>query len=297
MINQPAPLTINKTGANQVWDLSSAVGDQEITNFFTHLANTTDSNNFPSANYAEKDTVENTETFYLKTSSGLSIVEQFSPGNQVRLDLSSDPMEFLKFPLSYNDSYQETFDGTIEITQSGQTLTRSGNIEINAEGYGKLILPHDTIKNVLMVRKVLDYSDANGGNTIRTYNDTIFNWYNSSMSTYIASYVVRYSNGDKQLSSLSYIQQEDLLTGFPQKWQHYSSKIILYPNPTNESVYLSSLKHPAKIDIYNIEGQRVKELRTRQKTKKINLSDFSDGVYYIVLTTKLGSYNKRLIVK
>lgn len=290
---RPAPFKVSKTGANKTWDLSSVNG-QSITYFIVDPDSTADGGKYPNADYASVDTVQNTESFYTSSGADLSLVGQFIP-NQVRSGYKNDLREILKFPISYNDSHQETFSGTTENLLVGQTYNRSGDSKIKAAGYGTLILPYGTVNNVLMVRRVLNYSDESGGNTVANYKDTIIRWYNASTTRFIASYVVNYSDGNQQTEGLTYLKQDDLITSVPENSRSFSN-LSLYPNPAKHHVKLTNLPQSTTIDIYNIEGKKVRESEhISQKSKKLNVSEYSPGIYFINIQTEKGRQTKRFI--
>lgn len=66
---------------------------------------------------------------------------------------------------------------------------------IEADGYGDVIMPYDTIKNVLRVQYVAVYEDKFMGATIVSYVDTINLWYNAQTGDPIATTTVFYANG------------------------------------------------------------------------------------------------------
>ncbi|MFB6258628.1 MAG: hypothetical protein ABEH38_08030, partial [Flavobacteriales bacterium] len=87
-----------------------------------------------------------------------------------------------------------------------------------ADGYGKLILPYDTVNNVLRIRNVGSYQDTTGsGFTVATHQDTIITFYNTSINHRIASITSLYSNGSRQSYQATYLSQSDLATALRQE--------------------------------------------------------------------------------
>ena len=72
------------------------------------------------------------------------------------------------------------------------------------------------------------------------------------------------------------------------------TKIMVFPNPTTHYISISS---PAtkidEIEIFNSEGRLIKKAEIRNETTKIEVNDFSAGVYYIRTYTK-GNFIKSL---
>ena len=68
--------------------------------------------------------------------------------------------------------------------------------------------------------------------------------------------------------------------------------IAIYPNPTNGQITIKS-NNFKKVDIYNINGSLLKTA----KTQKIDLSNFSKGVYFAKVTTNQGTTTKKIILQ
>ena len=63
------------------------------------------------------------------------------------------------------------------------------------------------------------------------------------------------------------------------------SIIIIYPNPTSEYINIESVNNIDKIRIFDIQSRVVFSERINSKTKKINISNFSTGVYITEIVT------------
>jgi hypothetical protein len=80
------------------------------------------------------------------------------------------------------------------------------------------------------------------------------------------------------------------------------SSISIYPNP---SIGLFTVEfkrvteNNSNISIVNSIGNVVfsEELKIGESLRKINLSDFSKGIYFIELQTELGVYKKKIILQ
>jgi len=54
-----------------------------------------------------------------------------------------------------------------------------------------------------------------------------------------------------------------------------------YPNPADEYLYLSAAKNIEKIEIYNLLGKQVINQQISKRTYKTNISNLSQGVYFL----------------
>ena len=73
------------------------------------------------------------------------------------------------------------------------------------------------------------------------------------------------------------------------------NSITLYPNPTSKDVNISSENIINSIEVFNSIGQRVYQTKVNSKSKSINISSLSKGVYIIVANTDKGYIRKKLI--
>ncbi len=96
---------------------------------------------------------------------------------------------------------------------------------------------------------------------------------------YMSEYVTNCSNPFARLTD---IIEED-------------NSIILYPNPTNKEVNISSESIINSIEVFNSLGQKVYQVKVKQKEKTLDISSFSKGVYIIGVNTDRGYIRKKLI--
>lgn len=74
-----------------------------------------------------------------------------------------------------------------------------------------------------------------------------------------------------------------------------NNNLIVYPNPATHKVNISSLQG-STIEIYNMQGEKVKALSDFSGNSTIDVSDFSDGIYLIRCRSIKGIY-KTMFVK
>ena len=72
-----------------------------------------------------------------------------------------------------------------------------------------------------------------------------------------------------------------------------SVSFSIYPNPTNSILNIKTDEKISKIDVYNLQGQRIKTL----KNKQINIQKLSSGIYIIKITTTDKKVGIRRIIK
>lgn len=75
-----------------------------------------------------------------------------------------------------------------------------------------------------------------------------------------------------------------------------SSSMVIYPNPANDFVTIESLNMAIdEIVIYDITGKIRKSILPTTNTIKVNVSNLSDGVYFIKLNSKEESITRKFI--
>lgn len=67
--------------------------------------------------------------------------------------------------------------------------------------------------------------------------------------------------------------------------------IKIYPNPAKDNIVIEGISE-AKIELYNLQGQFIKNMKASGNKTSIDLSDVNNGVYSIRITT-----DERIIVK
>ena len=73
-----------------------------------------------------------------------------------------------------------------------------------------------------------------------------------------------------------------------------SMSITVYPNPTNGLVHIEiPNQNMQNIKVYDLQGQLIKETNQSQ----FNLSNYSNGPYFIKAQTNQGIYTYKLIKK
>jgi hypothetical protein len=73
------------------------------------------------------------------------------------------------------------------------------------------------------------------------------------------------------------------------------SSLNLFPNPSNGDLYIQSNINYNKIEVFSLQGQLVFSLKSG--TSKIDVSNFENGFYFIVLSNEIGQTITQRFVK
>jgi hypothetical protein len=70
------------------------------------------------------------------------------------------------------------------------------------------------------------------------------------------------------------------------------TNISIYPNPTNNTLFISGNETPIAVAIYNVLG---KEVLSIKNTNNINVQALPSGVYVIRISDGVGQTNRKFI--
>ena len=288
---------VSQTGADQTWDFSSAFGTLVTINFIDPSASM-DAASFPQATLVSTQTIGGIymEDYYSSSSSDFSFEGNYAPSYW--RTIYSDKQEYLKFPITYNDVFNETYSGTYEFIPTGTTYNRVGTIEISADGYGDLILPYTTVHNVLKIKITFDYTDTDPNTSAMTSSTEVTNvWYDTANRLYLASTTEDYTGGTLQGSTATYLSQSDLALGVEDS--HLTdSKVTLYPNPADNYFNVKNSSNAVlKGSIYDLDGRNVESITINHGNTQINTSNLHSGVYLIRFVKGSQFYTEELVVE
>lgn len=166
------------SGANVTWDFSNLVANGDtMTEWMVAPSATSYASQFPTANLVEK---YSDGTFVFANISGnqnhlVGYVD--SIGNFVTK--YPNPVLFMQRPITYNDVFTDAF--TAQITGTSFSLNGSGNTNIEADGYGTLILPNGTFNNVLRVHySMVEVDTLVGFGSYTTTHAETYVWFDNA---------------------------------------------------------------------------------------------------------------------
>ena len=78
------------------------------------------------------------------------------------------------------------------------------------------------------------------------------------------------------------------------------TKYLIFPNPANQSVLISSNNEPIKsVKLFDNIGRLIlsQEITLFEKEVQINLSNYSEGIYIIQISSESQSVNSKISIK
>ena len=293
IVNPDYMFDVSQSGPNQSWDFSSASGSSELYSFIDK-SSASQAATFPLSNLVSIWTYNNAEGYLTSSASEIAILGTYASGTGTVI--YTDKQEYLKFPISYNDVFNETFSGTVE-NEASQTFDRSGNIQIMADGYGDLILPYTTINNVLRIKVTNTYRDTFMGFELPLLNDVIYIWYDAFNKSYLASATKLYYDGSLAASYATYLAESDLILGVKDS-SFAKNQLSVFPNPAEDYCVIKNSSYDLiSASIYDLRGSLIKTITIENGENKIETSNLLSGVYLIKYQKGAEFYVNRLMVK
>lgn len=166
--NNTSYVSPGNAGANQTWDLSSLTSTGTLT---TTVASAT--NNGANLSFS---TGSGSIAYYSVNSSAMEMVELYTSNTTITY---SNGEKALQYPLTYNSNYTDTFRATF-MSGGIYPAVRAGQNMLTVDGYGTLILPNQTITDVLRINLQENYADTidmAGSPYIINYSTNIYLWY------------------------------------------------------------------------------------------------------------------------
>jgi hypothetical protein len=139
-------------GAMQTWDFSGLTEASEEEMLFVDPASTYFTSDFPNATFCGI-TWDDAYTYYEADPStleneGSAII--IGPGDTAKYLMNIDLERVLELPYTYGDQFSDTYSGTF--SAMGFVGTMNGTVDLEADGYGTLILPTGTYANTVRYR-------------------------------------------------------------------------------------------------------------------------------------------------
>jgi len=152
------------------------------------------------------------------------------------------------------------------------------------------IITHDSLMSIFNSNH--NFLESNG-----LYNRENLAWsdytYNNGDLTYLSNWIT------SRLASLDIKFTEDCIPLSINENNIKSRMVIIYPNPTNDLIYINSkMFHDYKVSIYNNLGQVVlQEFFKNQYNISISLGNFKNGIYFIKFENEEHHEIQKIILK
>lgn len=292
------PVEPGPAGESQTWDMSHLSESEEGYFKFMMPSQSPFGYLFPQADICGKSWTDS-YSFYGSDAGSLAqlgnclLLDTIAPPDDTVKSVYSDSEVLFNFPFSYNDMHTDVFAGTNYALGFSEEFT--GDISVEADGYGTLILPNATYNNVL--RYHFDRNQS-GDFSPDQYKEQ-WGWI-SEDHTFWLLLMETITTSLSTTSLVWYNKQPDLVLSVPPV---SNPSITLYPNPIRPGDQLSVFWHktgPVSIGIYDMTGKRLTE-ETRILTAGKNILNASQiidqpGIYIVKLQNVESNFNCKVVV-
>ncbi|MBK6732056.1 MAG: T9SS type A sorting domain-containing protein [Bacteroidetes bacterium] len=287
-----------EAGAGVIWDFSAITITGPVTVFNNvNPAATPYAASFGLATLAV--TPDNTNFGYFQvTAAQYNSLGVGTPGASISY---SNAETIFSFPLTYNTTNDDTFAASFVSTGVG--FNRSGNVHMEADGYGTLILPSGTFTNVLRVKVEEDYSDESIGLPVPLsieYETELYYWFMEGLTGplfYYANMVTSSITGTTT-TELGSLNPEAVVS--IQNVSLPENLIHVFPNPATENLYIQNMNNIEfeNIALYNMMGQSVLNQTMNNETiTAINIEELPAGIYTLQLRNESGTLSKMISIE
>lgn len=277
-------------GANQNWNFGNLVADSSAIVFVELPSATPQGGEFPNATAA---VVNPDGTQYFQASSGL--LELVGPSLLGQTAPLSNPASYLPFPCTFQTSWEDDFDGSIDLM--GFPLSVSGNVIGIADGYGTLVLPEGTVNDVLRVRRItttiIDITGFGSGEL----EENAFAFYRVGLGLPILEIASTAGElpllGPLEFQSLKWV---DVTTVGIEDLFSSNIGVEVFPNPATNNVQVNfglAGGRTVAIELFDINGRQVRSVAMNTgnsgvHTGMVDVSELSSGVYMLRITDNTG---------
>lgn len=268
-------------GAGMTWDLTGLTVTSSLTGAYISCPGGPGCASFPGS------------TLVLSMSDGTK--EYYRADNMVYANTGSDsgtlqvaytdPEEIVQYPSAFSSAHSDDFEGSYQ--DGTQGYIRDGNVNVQADGWGTLMLPTGTFTNVLRIHYTETFSDsAIGQPGLFNYISDNYLWLSPTHRGPLASIKIRSAGGAPAVTSAYYTNQ--VPTGIEDITGQQQDGILLYPNPVaNESRLYLSIVSPSRtaavITVADINGRitPVQEITQFGNNYILNVENLPKGLYIV----------------
>lgn len=294
--------TPGASGSGQVWDFSTISTSGKI---HPLKINSSPSENLDGLSENNLSLTDNGYEYILfSESNGFQEVGYINSEKHLSLTYS-DPIERMRFPLQFGDSYSDSFSGTA-FYNGRSRIDLTGTFRVAADGWGTLVLPNHILYNVVRVKSVRSSLQTNVCGTL-TSTTTRYQWYAPGYRYPVLSYTetAQDTTSEKPVVTKAawlcvdqpYNPQTPatLPAGQVTQTADQSVTVMVYPNPfRDKTTFHYFLRKPlvVTIELFDMTGKKIDRMVDRQNQSgglhegvidalELNLNP---GIYYVRFT-------------
>ncbi len=219
----------------------------------------------------------------------------------VDVAFKSDTIETkYQFPMTFQQVFHTNGYTFIDLNPAADfKIKQHRSVTSTLDGYGQLILPFGTF-DVLRLKREINEIDSiyqtffGAGTWIGTppIQTVEYEWIGQNNKDALLKIVLANNNGTSQIRTIEY---QDIYLGLDAGLSENGLEASVFPNPTSNGVEVKSSSPLSMIRLLDSKGTLLDEfVDLNSLTYKIDLSNFGQGLYFLMLTTGEGSKTIRL---
>lgn len=223
-------------------------------------------------------------------------------GNEV--PFQSDTIEVaMKYPMSFGDAYSGRAYSKVDFNPIFNGIfIQYRQRETVVDGYGSLITPYGSFNTIRVKHTIQEldslYADLFGFATwipLQLPTQNIYEWWAKDELVPVLKIETQLINGDEVVSLIEY---KDTYLGLTNSLFSNDINFELYPNPSNDELYIEAEMAIQSITIYSADGRHILEEVGNLDTKlRIDTSSIEGGNYIVLVTTKAGQKTERILIQ
>ncbi|MEZ4922097.1 MAG: T9SS type A sorting domain-containing protein [Crocinitomicaceae bacterium] len=295
------------TGTGVTWDYSTLLGYSQtgpLLDTIKYSASSSDYSSFSSSLYQDDLNASGGDYFKNYADSVLSFGYTFTVDiYPIKIMNNIDAEKILEFPMNQGDNFVDSVYGQVDVLS--QLFDMYGQVSINADGSGTLLLGDSTFTNVLRIKMIetlyidtayvgFPINNDVGGIVTRTmysyydlanYDFPVFRHgtidVNTNMfgGTFAAVYSV------VELDWVDAGVEEEVIEG-----------LSIYPNPSNDVINISSTNID-QLMIVNALGQTIQTIVKPKSIETIDISNLEAGIYFVQVKRGNATRTEKFTVK
>jgi hypothetical protein len=278
-------------GDNQTWDFSQLQFEQPFTGFVKKSVFSNFQSVFPQSNTV---LAEFNSLFYLNVTKDQVVQNGYISSDGSTKITYSVPFVKMKFPFAFGDIYSGSVIGTFE-GPGNSTGNITGSYTVEADGYGTLILPNNSVFNDVLRVNTHKFYDNQLTNSVQHVDIVTVRWYNS-IHRYPLLVLTKYTTSGDGIESINYqaAYNSDAIrsTLDLSSLSLSDDNLTLFPNPVTTSLNMtfdSPVSGNMNIQIYHADGKQIKSfnqdyiLGTHNYNLSKEISGLLPGPYILVV--------------
>ena len=287
-------------GINQVWDFSTIQIKKDFEGFVDYTSKSAYGLEFSNSN-AVLDEFGN-KFFFNVSKSGIEHYGMVSKSGNTIIKYTT-PFIKMKYPFAFGDNYTGAYTGTYA-NKTKVFGDINAQFLVEADAWGKLILPGNTYENSLRVKTIREITRTTGTRSYQIIYET-YRWYveNHRFPLLVLSTtkIINSENNESVSYKAAFNDKVETVLAVDDL---FVVELKLYPNPVKDQFTMEyELAASAKVslELYDISGKRVQvfiadERPSGYQKENFTLKNVRSGNYFLRMTVNDKVQTQRLSV-